>query len=235
MMSDYSRTQELVTAANNSAGASNKQFEKTMDSLEAKMEKLKNAWHEFTMGIMNSDLLKTGVDILSKFLEIVNKATSALDGVGGSLAKIISVVAVFKLASKVFGKIKQPLVSFFADVVKMSREEGEKAGKAFDEGTRKGATQKEEPKEENSEDKKPKTVKGWISDKTGVTNITGGAKQMKQARNERNALIDKKAQGLAEKEFKNVAEKYSEDSKEYLDAEAKLTKARNDGYKDYRE
>ena len=42
-----------------------------MESLEAKVEKLKNAWHDFTMGIMNSDLVKTGVDILTKFLEII--------------------------------------------------------------------------------------------------------------------------------------------------------------------
>jgi TP901 family phage tail tape measure protein len=139
MMSDYGRTQELVASANNSAGASQKQFEKTTESLEYKVEKLKNAWHEFTMGIMNSDLVKFGVDVLTKFLDIINKATSGIKGLGGSLTKIISVVAVFKLASKVFGKIKQPLISFFADVVKMSREEGEKAGKAFDEGTRSGA------------------------------------------------------------------------------------------------
>ena len=56
MMSDYSRTQELVSAANNSAGASAAQFEKTMDSLESKLAKLKNAWNEFSMGILESDL-----------------------------------------------------------------------------------------------------------------------------------------------------------------------------------
>ena len=140
MMSDYGRTQELVSAANNSAGASNKQFEKTMDSLEAKLEKLKNAWHEFTMGIMESDLVKFGVDILTKFLEVVNKATSGFDGLGGSLVKIVSIFGIFKLGSKIFEKIKQPLIGFFADVVKMSRVEGEKAGKAFDEGARKGGT-----------------------------------------------------------------------------------------------
>jgi TP901 family phage tail tape measure protein len=187
MMSDYGRTQELVASANNSAGASQKQFEKTTESLGYKIERLKNAWHEFTMGIMNSALLKTGIDILSKFLEIVNKATSALDGVGGSLTKIISVVAVFKLASKVFGMIKQPLISFFANVVKMSREEGEKAGKAFDEGARAGATQKEEAKEENPEDKKPKSVKSWIGDKTGVTDIKEGFGNKKRVRDNINS------------------------------------------------
>jgi hypothetical protein len=37
MMSDYERTMELVGEANNSAGASQKQFEKTLDSMEAKL------------------------------------------------------------------------------------------------------------------------------------------------------------------------------------------------------
>jgi TP901 family phage tail tape measure protein len=97
MMSDYGRTQELVAAANNSAGASNRQFEKTMDSLESKLEKLKNAWDEFSMGILNSDLVKIGVDILTKFLEIINKATSTFDGLGGSIMKVISVITLFKL------------------------------------------------------------------------------------------------------------------------------------------
>ena len=139
MMSDYGRTQELVTAANTSAGASNKQFQKTMESLEAKVEKLKNAWHEFTMGIMDSDLVKFGVDFLTKFLEIINKATSAFDGMGGSIMKIISIFGIFKLGSKIFGMIKAPLMSFFMDVVKMAGEKGEESGQAFKKGAEKGA------------------------------------------------------------------------------------------------
>jgi hypothetical protein len=77
-----------------------------MDTLEYKVNQLKNAWHEFTMGIMNSDLVKFGVDVLTKFLEVVNKATGALDGVGGSLMKIISVFGIFKLGSKIFEKFR---------------------------------------------------------------------------------------------------------------------------------
>jgi TP901 family phage tail tape measure protein len=99
MMSDYGRTQELVSAANNSAGASNRQFEKTLESLEAKMKQLKNAWDEFTMGIMNSDVFKFGVTALTKFLGIVNKITDGFGGLGGSLMKISSVIGIFKLGS----------------------------------------------------------------------------------------------------------------------------------------
>jgi hypothetical protein len=45
MMSDYGRTTELVAAANESAGASQKQFEKTLESMETKVQKLENAWN----------------------------------------------------------------------------------------------------------------------------------------------------------------------------------------------
>jgi TP901 family phage tail tape measure protein len=130
MMSNYGRTQELVAAANNSAGASNKQFEKTMDSLEAKIAKLENAWHEFTMGIMNSDLVKTGIDILTKLLEIINKATNGFNGLAGSITKILGIVAVFKLGKTIFNKLREPMVKFFADIVREAGMTGERAGNA---------------------------------------------------------------------------------------------------------
>jgi hypothetical protein len=47
------------------------------------------------MGILNSDFVKFGVDVLNTFMEIVNKATNSLDGLGGSLTKIASVLAIF--------------------------------------------------------------------------------------------------------------------------------------------
>lgn len=134
MMQDYSRTQELVTAANNSAGASQKQFEKTMESLEVKLAKLKNAWDEFTMGIMDSDLVKTGIDILTKFLEIINKATNAFDGLGGSISKIAGIMVVFKVGQAIFDKLKAPLENFFAEIIRKSKETGTAAGVAAVEG-----------------------------------------------------------------------------------------------------
>jgi hypothetical protein len=117
MMSNYGRTQELVAAANNSVGASNKQFEKTMESLAAKVAKLENAWHEFTMGIVNSDLVKFGVDVLTKLLEIVNKATSGFNGLGNSIVKILGIVAVFKLGKTIFNQLRAPMVKFFAEII----------------------------------------------------------------------------------------------------------------------
>ena len=85
MMSDYDRTMELVTAAQNSAGASQTQFEKTLDSLESKLNQLTNAWNEFAMGLMDSGAIKFAVDRLTDLLNIVNKLTSMP---GGGILKI---------------------------------------------------------------------------------------------------------------------------------------------------
>ena len=97
MMGNYDRTMELVGAANNSAGASQEQFNKTLDSLESKLAKLQNAWQEFTMGLANSGLVKGVVDALTWVLEIINKITGALgnDGLGGAVTMLMRFLTVF--------------------------------------------------------------------------------------------------------------------------------------------
>ena len=85
MMSNYDRTMELVNEANNSAGASQKQFEKTMDSMSSKLNQLKNAWDKFTMGLMNNQILKTGVDGLTQFFTVINKIIDVLSNLGGKI------------------------------------------------------------------------------------------------------------------------------------------------------
>ena len=90
MMSDYGRTTELVGQAQNSAGASQKQFEKTQESLATSLNRLKNAWDQFQMGLANNEILKAGIDVLTKFLEIVNKTTDSISGDNGLVKSIIS-------------------------------------------------------------------------------------------------------------------------------------------------
>ena len=80
MMSNHERTMELVEAANDSAGASQLQFEKTLESLDSKLNQLKNAWNQYIMGLMNNDIIKFGVDAVTKFFTIVNKVTDLLTG-----------------------------------------------------------------------------------------------------------------------------------------------------------
>lgn len=86
MMSDYDRTVELVNAAYNSAGSSQEQFEKTTESLESKINRLHNAWQEFTMNLSNSAIIKGAVDLLTGFLNIINKITTVGDTMNNSVA-----------------------------------------------------------------------------------------------------------------------------------------------------
>jgi hypothetical protein len=88
------------------------------------------------MGIMNSSLVKTGVDILTKFLEIINKATSAFDGLGGSITKIISVVAIFNLGKVIYEKMSGPIGNFFlGELPKMAYKSGNSSMQQFLKGS----------------------------------------------------------------------------------------------------
>lgn len=89
MMNDYEGLQETLGYAMNSAGASQEQFNKTLDSLQSKLNNLSNAWTEFTTGIMNSDFIKGGVDILTKILDVINDITGALGSGGSTISKML--------------------------------------------------------------------------------------------------------------------------------------------------
>ena len=97
MMSDYERTMELMGYANDSAGASTNQFNKTLDSLEAKINKFQNAWKQFLMGIMNDKWTKRIVDAGTGVLNIVNKIIDTLSfgGKAGLLKSVLSTFTAF--------------------------------------------------------------------------------------------------------------------------------------------
>ena len=124
MMSDYGRTQELVTAANNSAGASAEQYEKTLESFESKVQQLQNAWKSFSMGLANSDLIKGAITVLTKIVTILDKMTSGVDGLANSLSKISLIFVVVKTGKTLLQKFGETIKKFF---MKLGRE----AGKGF--------------------------------------------------------------------------------------------------------
>ena len=72
MLQDTERLQYLLDEAYGANGASAVQFEKTQESVAAKTNKLKNAWDEFAMGVMNEKLFKGFVDFGREGLSQVN-------------------------------------------------------------------------------------------------------------------------------------------------------------------
>ena len=105
MMSDYSRTQELVSAAYNSTGASQEQFEKTLDGLDAKLTKLKNAWDQFAMGLANNEFIKGAIDVLTGLLNTLNSIIDTVSGGNGVIKSLVSL----GIAFSVFKSIKNLL------------------------------------------------------------------------------------------------------------------------------
>ena len=146
MMSDYSRTTELVSAANNSAGASQKQFNKTMESLDAKLNKLRVAWDQFTMGIADNDLIKTGIDLLTSLLETINKLLNNLPGLVKSFASLALVFVALRVGgallnkalSGISGIVAKSFVSAGVVASKTAEVAGQTAGTQMALGTAKG-------------------------------------------------------------------------------------------------
>jgi hypothetical protein len=153
-----------------------------MDSLKSKLNELKNAWNEFSMGILESDLVKAGVDILTTFLRVINKATSAFDGLGGSIMKIITVIGMFNVAKKIFAKIKQPIIDVFSDIVVEAYKKGNEAAQSYAAGTEKGA--KEAKKKSEKAGGEVKKEKRTFGDITGISDFKQGS-----------SIIRTKAQG----------------------------------------
>lgn len=103
LMSDNERLAQLTDAAYNSAGASTTQFNKTLDSLESKMNQLKNAWDTFTQSLANNELIKFGVDLLTGILTAINgisEAFSKLGSIAGTVLSTSMIAAFFMIAKK---------------------------------------------------------------------------------------------------------------------------------------
>jgi TP901 family phage tail tape measure protein len=131
MMSDYSRTMELVNAANNSAGASQKQFDKTLESLEAKLNQLKDAWDQFTMGIANNTLIKAGVDALTALINLLNKMTERLPGPLKGIGNLLLLIGGFKGGEKLIKAFSASFLKDIVDIAKGAKKAGDSTGISF--------------------------------------------------------------------------------------------------------
>lgn len=124
LLADYSRTQELVSAAYNSAGSASEQFEKTLDSLDAKLNKLSNAWNEFTMGIAQNSLIKGAVDILTGLLTIINKLTGVFGPTTGAVLKMGLAFVALRAGANFLPKLFKTIATTIVDT-------GQSAGEGF--------------------------------------------------------------------------------------------------------
>lgn len=140
IMQDYSKTTQLIDAAYNSAGASQEQFEKTLDSLQAKLTRLKNAWDEFTMGLSNNEIIGGVVTVLTEMLKVVNELIDGLSGGSGLVKSVLSLGAAFvglKAGGAIVDKIlksdftQRKIAAVKGDTSRIEENENRKKGGAF--------------------------------------------------------------------------------------------------------
>ena len=135
LMSDYARTQELVNAAENASGASMEQYEKTLDSLETKLNQLKNAWDEFVMGLAKDEAIKWVVDAIKNLIGFVNKLTDKLPGLLKTVARIGLAFGSFKGLSAIFDAFLKTVGTKLGTRAETA---GEQTGKSFGSGIQRG-------------------------------------------------------------------------------------------------
>ena len=114
LMSDSERLAKLLGEAYNSAGAGEKQYEKTQESLETKLNNLHTAWTEFTTSITDSNLIKGAVDLLTQILNTVNAITDAFGPLSGAVKLAAGSFALFKVGQKGIGALKNQAVNILS-------------------------------------------------------------------------------------------------------------------------
>ena len=114
LMSDSERLVSLLGEAYNSAGAGEKQYEKTQESLETKLNNLHTAWTEFTTSIADSNLIKGAVDLLTQILNTANAITDAFGSLSGAVKLAVGSFALFKVGQKGIGALKNQAVNILS-------------------------------------------------------------------------------------------------------------------------
>lgn len=136
LMRNYGTAIKATTDAENEQNSAAKENARYMDSIEGKLQNLKSAWENFSRTMVNSDLLKGGIDALTKTLDFL--ATDA----GQSIIKLGVAFGGAYLAAKPFiglfkGASALKNMSKFAGITRIATKEL-KNGKKHIEGTTKG-------------------------------------------------------------------------------------------------
>ena len=122
MMDDYKRTTELVDIANDSAGAGAIQFAKTLDSVGARVNKLKSNFEALIGNLVENDTVKGILDVL-------NEAMKTL--VDASEKGVVAFGALIFLVGKAVKSALTLVVSQFSDISKKNEELRTKIGKTI--------------------------------------------------------------------------------------------------------
>lgn len=138
-MNDWSRTQELMRVAEDSAGTGARQLALSLDSIETKVNKLKATWQEFTYNFLNSDMVKTVLDGLNSILKFTTEILNSLNQLPGILGNIIFILTALAIKSVITSAIGYGKAFFEAFKVEFNKQRMANAPKDVIENAIKGA------------------------------------------------------------------------------------------------
>ena len=143
LMEDNERLLELTGYASNSAGASQKQFNKTLDSLEAKINELNNALDIFWTNLANNDIIKNVITLLTSFLNVINSIVGVFSQSESGVLRFVGSIMQLLLLYTAFKGVKKIILSITTSLKTTSNEmnlTGQKAGINFWNGFKKSFT-----------------------------------------------------------------------------------------------
>ena len=111
LVSNNQRLMELASGAETSDGASEEQFEKTLDSMESKLNRARNEWNLFITTLFNSDIIKGAVDAFTEILSLINKIIQALPSGMQLPTALMTTLGLGGLAKGGLEKIMRPLLT----------------------------------------------------------------------------------------------------------------------------
>lgn len=106
LMDNYDRAMELVNVSQNASGESAKQLRAYNQGLEASFTKLTNAWQQLATRLADSDMVKKVVDLLTSFIEVLNKIPKPITQTVIPLMALIKGFQLFKNVGSLFGEFK---------------------------------------------------------------------------------------------------------------------------------
>ena len=94
ILSDWSSFEKMESLYSQGSGSALQEAEKSANNLSGSLEKLSNDWTSFVQNIVNSDGLKTGVNLLDGLLKVVTSLSDGLNSLGsfGTIGTLVGLV-----------------------------------------------------------------------------------------------------------------------------------------------
>lgn len=182
LMDDWTRTEELMSTANDSAGTGAEQLELAMDSIDTKMNQLKATWQSLYGSFLSSDVIKGALELVTTILGGIN---SIIEGVQNLTSIIPEELGGLSAALSIM--IYAMIIGLTAIVVKGAIKLGKTFGESFKAGynaTRfkgKMAQKAKEITEAYTQGVKIGRARA-LGEQVGEAGVTGNAEALKTAR-----------------------------------------------------